>query len=99
MAGGAAVKYARRETECEVTLSPQSPAAATVIWLHGLGADGWDFVPVVSELGLPDDLPVRFIFPHAPVRPVTRCEPGTTSSRLRRRDALMKPGWPRRRSA
>jgi len=71
MAGGAAVKYARRETECEVTLSPQSPAAATVIWLHGLGADGWDFVPVVSELGLPDDLPVRFIFPHAPVRPVT----------------------------
>lgn len=71
MAGGAAVKYARRETEREVTLSPPSPAAATVIWLHGLGADGWDFVPVVSELGLPDDLPVRFIFPHAPVRPVT----------------------------
>ena len=71
MAGGAAVKYARRETEREVTLSPQSPAAATIIWLHGLGADGWDFVPVVSELGLPDDLPVRFIFPHAPVRPVT----------------------------
>jgi phospholipase/carboxylesterase len=71
MPDGTAVKYARRETEREVTLSPQSPAAATVIWLHGLGADGWDFVPVVSELGLPDDLPVRFIFPHAPVRPVT----------------------------
>jgi len=65
------MRYAQRETEREVTLSPQSPAAATVIWLHGLGADGWDFVPVVSELGLPDDLPVRFIFPHAPVRPVT----------------------------
>jgi len=67
----AGMRYAQRETEREVTLSPQSPAAATVIWLHGLGADGWDFVPVVSELGLPDDLPVRFIFPHAPVRPVT----------------------------
>lgn len=43
----------------------------SVIWLHGLGADGSDFVPVVPELGL-DDLPgVRFIFPHAPVIPVT----------------------------
>jgi phospholipase/carboxylesterase len=43
----------------------------TVIWLHGLGADGWDFVPLVHELPLPEDLPLRFIFPHAPVRPVT----------------------------
>lgn len=43
----------------------------TVIWMHGLGADGNDFVPVVKELGLPDDLPLRFIFPHAPMRPVT----------------------------
>jgi phospholipase/carboxylesterase len=45
--------------------------SATVIWLHGLGADGYDFVPVVSELGLPTSLPVRFVFPHAPFRPVT----------------------------
>ena len=45
--------------------------AASVIWLHGLGADGNDFVPVVKELGLPDDKPVRFIFPHAPMRPVS----------------------------
>ncbi len=43
----------------------------TVIWMHGLGADGWDFVPIVRELPLPDDLELRFIFPHAPVRPVT----------------------------
>ena len=43
----------------------------TVIWMHGLGADGWDFVPIVRELPLPDDLELRFVFPHAPVRPVT----------------------------
>jgi phospholipase/carboxylesterase len=43
--------------------------AATVIWLHGLGADGHDFEPIVPELGLTK--PVRFVFPHAPVRPVT----------------------------
>jgi len=43
----------------------------TVVWLHGLGADGWDFVPIVRELDLPEDLPLRFIFPNAPVRPVT----------------------------
>ena len=43
----------------------------TVIWMHGLGADGNDFVPVIKELGLPDNLPLRFIFPHAPLRPVT----------------------------
>lgn len=43
----------------------------TVIWMHGLGADGSDFVPVVKELGLPGTLPLRFIFPHAPLRPVT----------------------------
>ena len=43
---------------------------ASVIWLHGLGADGWDFVPIVREMPLPD-LPIRFVFPHAPERPVT----------------------------
>lgn len=42
-----------------------------VIWLHGLGADGSDFEPVVPELGLPDAPAVRFIFPHAPYQPVT----------------------------
>ena len=44
---------------------------ASVIWLHGLGADGHDFEPIIPELQLPADLPLRFIFPHAPVRPVT----------------------------
>ena len=44
---------------------------ASVIWLHGLGADGNDFVPMAQELGLPQALPVRFIFPHAPMQPVT----------------------------
>lgn len=43
----------------------------SVIWLHGLGADGHDFEPVVPELGLPVTLALRFVFPHAPVRPVT----------------------------
>ena len=42
-----------------------------VIWLHGLGASGEDFVPIVPELNLPKDLAVRFIFPHAPQIPVT----------------------------
>jgi len=45
--------------------------AAAVIWLHGLGADGHDFEPIVPELGLPASKPVRFIFPNAPQRPVT----------------------------
>ena len=44
---------------------------ASVIWLHGLGASGHDFEPVVPELGLPGDAAVRFIFPHAPNLPVT----------------------------
>jgi phospholipase/carboxylesterase len=44
---------------------------ATVIWLHGLGADGRDFEPIVPELRLPSAVPIRFIFPHAPHRPVT----------------------------
>ena len=48
------------------------PAPRTaVIWLHGLGADGHDFEPIVPELGLPGSLPVRFVFPDAPLRPVT----------------------------
>ena len=44
---------------------------ASVIWLHGLGADGHDFEPMVPELGLSPDDGIRFVFPHAPVRPVT----------------------------
>ena len=44
---------------------------AAVIWLHGLGADGHDFEPVVPQLVQPQERAVRFVFPHAPVRPVT----------------------------
>lgn len=43
----------------------------TVIWLHGLGADGHDFAPIVPQLVAPEERPLRFVFPHAPVRPVT----------------------------
>ncbi len=42
-----------------------------VVWLHGLGADGHDFEPIVPELGISPELAVRFVFPHAPIRPVT----------------------------
>ena len=48
-----------------------SAPSAAVIWLHGLGADGNDFVPVVKELRLPSQLHIRFLFPHAPMMPVT----------------------------
>ena len=54
-----------------VELETGSAPSASVIWLHGLGADGNDFVPIVPELGLPAALALRFVFPHAPVRPVT----------------------------
>ncbi|WP_020647966.1 alpha/beta hydrolase [Solimonas variicoloris] len=55
----------------EVILEPERSARAAVIWLHGLGADGNDFVPIIPELDLPRDAGIRFVFPHAPVRPVT----------------------------
>ena len=48
----------------------ESPDAA-VIWLHGLGADGNDFVPIVEQMQLPSHYAIRFIFPHAPLRPIT----------------------------
>jgi len=43
----------------------------SVIWMHGLGADGHDFEPIVPHLGLPPGMPMRFIFPHAMMRPIT----------------------------
>jgi phospholipase/carboxylesterase len=54
-----------------VEVRPAEEHRATVIWLHGLGADGHDFEPIVPALRLPDALGVRFVFPEAPVRPVT----------------------------
>jgi phospholipase/carboxylesterase len=56
--------------EREVVETGDSPQHA-VIWLHGLGADGHDFEPIVPQLGCAAARPVRFVFPHAPVRPVT----------------------------
>lgn len=54
-----------------IELEPEYSAKKTIIWLHGLGADGSDFTPIVPELKLPADLNIRFIFPHAPMIPVT----------------------------
>lgn len=53
-----------------VEVNPSAPPIASVIWLHGLGADGNDFAPIVPQLALPE-LPIRFVFPHAPVQPIT----------------------------
>lgn len=54
-----------------VVIETGAQPVASVIWLHGLGADGHDFEPIVPELCLPPGLAIRFIFPHAPYRPVT----------------------------
>ncbi|MGD2023749.1 MAG: alpha/beta hydrolase [Desulfobacterales bacterium] len=54
-----------------IEMNPSGDPAAVVIWLHGLGADGHDFEAIVPELRLPDTLPLRYVFPHAPLRAVT----------------------------
>jgi phospholipase/carboxylesterase len=54
-----------------VEIDPPAAPVAVVIWLHGLGADGHDFEPIVPQLRLPSSLPVRFVFPHAPEIAVT----------------------------
>ncbi len=54
-----------------IELNTGATPKGTIIWMHGLGADCWDFVSIVKELGLPEDLPLRFIFPQAPSRPIT----------------------------
>lgn len=54
-----------------VIVEPAGQHRYSVIWLHGLGADGNDFLPVVDELALPASLGIRWVFPHAPVMPVT----------------------------
>jgi phospholipase/carboxylesterase len=57
----------REAVEIETGAKPEG----AVIWLHGLGADGHDFEPIVPELARPGERPLRFVFPHAPIRPVT----------------------------
>ena len=54
-----------------VEIETGTEPAHTIIWMHGLGADGNDFVPVINELEISRKKPIRFIFPHAPERPVT----------------------------
>lgn len=54
-----------------VELETRTPVGGSVIWLHGLGADGNDFAGIIPELQLPAALGLRFVFPHAPLRPVT----------------------------
>lgn len=60
-----------KEAEQAVIIDPEEPATASVIWLHGLGADGYDFAPLVRELDGQLLRTTRFVFPHAPRRPVT----------------------------
>lgn len=54
-----------------IVMETKNNPDAAVIWLHGLGADGNDFAPIVPELRLPEEMAIRFIFPHAPSIPVT----------------------------
>jgi phospholipase/carboxylesterase len=54
-----------------IIIETESRPNAAIIWLHGLGADGNDFVPIIDQLQLPSQDAIRFIFPHAPVRPIT----------------------------
>lgn len=54
-----------------VEIAPNSAHRTSIVWLHGLGADGHDFEPIAAQLALPPELGVRFVFPHAPPRPVT----------------------------
>jgi phospholipase/carboxylesterase len=66
------MNYRLEESEQAVILAPEQLApTASVVWLHGLGADGHDFAPIVPQLRLPEPLAVRFVFPHAPRRAVT----------------------------
>jgi phospholipase/carboxylesterase len=65
-------QYARPDTMLEyIEVETAADPTVAVIWLHGLGADGNDFVPIVEEIDLSGCPPIRFIFPHAAVMPVT----------------------------
>ena len=61
----------QKQTLRTIEVSTGDNPDASVIWLHGLGADGHDFEPIVQQLNLPSEIVIRFIFPHAPVLPVT----------------------------
>jgi phospholipase/carboxylesterase len=61
----------RPREEPAVEVETGTNPTASIIWLHGLGADGHDFEPIIPELHLSAQPPLRFVFPHAPYRPVT----------------------------
>ena len=61
----------QKEHHTTLILEAENPATSAVIWLHGLGADGYDFYGIVPQLKLTEHSSIRFIFPHAPIRPVT----------------------------
>ena len=66
------MRYQTREDQDAVILSPVAgPPDASVLWLHGLGADGHDFAPLIPLIELPPQLRIRFVLPHAPVRAVS----------------------------
>lgn len=67
----AVIEPARFNDPAPIVLETGVNPVASIIWLHGLGADGHDFEAIVPELKLPASLPLRFLFPHAPYRPVT----------------------------
>jgi phospholipase/carboxylesterase len=54
-----------------IEINPSLSPIGSVIWLHGLGADGNDFAPIAHEMTLKNNLPIRFVFPHAPLQAVT----------------------------
>ncbi len=58
-------------TPPSIEINPVGKPRSTIIWLHGLGADGNDFVPIVEQLRLPSDLALRFVFPNAPGMPIS----------------------------
>lgn len=63
--------YTLADLDPSIVVEPTTQATSAVIWLHGLAADGHDFVDVLPALALPEDHSVRFVFPHAPVQSVT----------------------------
>lgn len=63
--------YTLADLDSSIVVEPVVSATAAVIWLHGLGADGHDFEGILPQLGLPENHAIRFIFPHAPMQPVT----------------------------
>ena len=73
-----------------IQLETSPNPTASVIWLHGFGADGNDFVPIVPELRLPKSLAIRFLFPHAPVRSITMYG----GERVRAWSDIASPGAP-----